>query len=1006
METIVPADTAHWRELTEFAHCKPSALAFRALVVLLDTWPADDQAAAIAYADKLLKKWPDAVRLAPWSWCKAASQGVVPPTWPLVRALQLTTPHLSKGVVDLARLAHHADLEHITELEIPYYSDHQELSFLYHRPETFPALKRLRAADKYDDGEVRALADSPLWRTLESFEIENLSDSLVHRKDASRIVPQLERPSRVRHLTLRSRDLMAVWDANDLAQLHSAAVFIRSIDEALALAAREELSRLTSLSIAFRCGFSGSSPFEPFLGNVIEADEAAADAFFKNARLDRLEELAIIGYPMGYWGREGLGRLGLKALIASGLLRRLRRLRLQQLPLGDQGIAALAPALGKQLETLELRDVYCKGRGAAALSRSHCLSSLRHLDLSANRIDAKHFVRMAEVAMPHLESLDLSGPRINPYYWNVGQQPLLDAGAGAWANSANAKRLKLLRFQNCHLTDKALTAIFQSSQLQNLEELDLSHNSFTAAAIAQVVVGSPLWRPLKELGLNNCRLDNGAVEALARVDHAPALRSLQLGYNSIGPKGAAALANWPALARVWHLELHDNVIGDDGLMALARSPYLGRLLELDFEQDCWNSRAFTFNDKAAKTLAASRALPRLDNLFSGCVDEYHGTAYSPGFTKVGLDALQKSAWMRPAFQAACRDFSGISDYMEQAAFDEDAELSDQDFRRHPPTLNKKEAKPGKRRMQQLRSPAAVEPAVDEEKPPEIRPSLPELDLGDEDIIEGLEFRDPTPVTDVSLRLNLSLEDRERPLPTQVGKLLSDTLGSVFKASALGYFETSGSGSRQGDDRRMVDTDLSFSLGIKGDPQPALQLIREALWWVGAPGNTDLDEFPLALTKKPSSTASRLLQLAAPKITRWQVGDEPGYRIDRLPFSKAQRQGIRRILTEAGATEAAEGWVEVATNDGGSTAVCVKYLNDSADFDTLNILADVLTPEISSLIHRLMRECALMLLPMAFAATLEVARTIDCDWPKVEVVGSARALHEVLARGPYLWWRRT
>src|SRR5262249_25376792 len=147
----------------------------------------------------------------------------------------------------------------------------------------------------------------------------------------------------------------------------SAAVFIRSIEEALTLAARPELSQLTSLSIAFRCGFSGSSPFEPFLGNVIEADEAAADAFFRHARLDRLEKLALVGYSIGYWGREGMGRLGLDALIASGLLQRLKQLRLQLLPLGDRGVAALAPALGKQLETLELVDVYCKGDGAAAL---------------------------------------------------------------------------------------------------------------------------------------------------------------------------------------------------------------------------------------------------------------------------------------------------------------------------------------------------------------------------------------------------------------------------------------------------------------------------------------------------------------------------------------------------------------------------------------------------------------------------------------------------------------
>jgi hypothetical protein len=999
------ADTAPWLELTEFAHCEPSALAFRALVALLDTWPADDQAAAIAYADKLLSRWPDAVRLAPWSWCKAAATGTVSPTWPLVRALQLQTDHLTKGIVNLARLAHRASLERITALEVPFHSDFQELSFLYHRPETFPALKALRAADKYGDGEVRALSASSLWRTQEAFAIEDLADSLVHRKDASRIVPQLPRPNRVRHLTLRSPDLVAVWDADNPPRLQSASVFIRSIDEALTLAVRPELSRLTSLSIAFRCGFNGSSPFEPFLGNVIEADEAAADTFFRHARLDRLEQLALVGYHMGYWGREGMGRLGLNALIASALLRRLKHLRLQLLPLGDWGVAALAPALGNQLETLELVDVYCKGDGAAALIDSPCLPSLRRLDLSANRIDAGHFVRMAGAPMPHLESLDLSGPPINPYYMDIGQQPLLDAGAAAWANSANAERLKQLRLANCHLTDEALAALFRSARLRRLEQLELSHNAFTAAAIRGAVVGSPLWQTLRELGLNHCRLDNAALEALARVPLAPALRSLQLGYNSIGPRGAAALAGWPALARVWHLDLHDNFIGDDGLIALAESPHFGRLLELDLEQDCWNSRAFTFSDRAAGALAAACALAHLDSLFSGCVDEYHGTAYSPGFTKDALRLLRAAPGMRPAFRACCGDFSGVSDYYERPAFDEGAELADHDFRGGPFTLNDKEAAPGPHRMQQLGAPDGGAPAFDADRPPEILPSLPELDFGGEDVLEGLEFRDAIPATDASVRLNLPLEDPERPLPEQVGKWLSDTLSSMFRAAALGYFQTSGAASRTGEDGRRIPTQVCFSVGLKGDPQGAVQLIREALWWVGAPGDINLRDLPLSLSQPPVTAASRFLQLAVPQITRWQLGGEPGHRIDRLPFSTAQREGIRRILADLRAAESADGWAEAATSDGGRLAIYIKYLSDSPDFNALNILVEVLTLEVSGLIHRLMHECALLLVPMAFAATSEVARTIDCDWPKVEVVGSAATLDKVLARGPYHWWRR-
>jgi hypothetical protein len=44
--------------LPEFAHCETNALAFRALVALLDAWPGDDQSPAIAYADKLLPRGP------------------------------------------------------------------------------------------------------------------------------------------------------------------------------------------------------------------------------------------------------------------------------------------------------------------------------------------------------------------------------------------------------------------------------------------------------------------------------------------------------------------------------------------------------------------------------------------------------------------------------------------------------------------------------------------------------------------------------------------------------------------------------------------------------------------------------------------------------------------------------------------------------------------------------------------------------------------------------------
>ena len=54
--------------------------------------------------------------------------------------------------------------------------------------------------------------------------------------------------------------------------------------------------------------------------------------------------------------------------------------------------------------------------------------------------------------------------------------------------------------------------------------------------------------------------------------------------------------------------------------------------------------------------------------------------------------------------------------------------------------------------------------------------------------------------------------------------------------------------------------------------------------------------------------------------RGRSSDRPG------PFTQAQRDGIRRILTEAHAAEAANGWANVATGDGGRMTIYIKYLD--------------------------------------------------------------------------------
>lgn len=974
-----------WTELETFRSCEPSELAFRALMGLLDTWPTEEKEKAIGIASELIASWPDSNRIAPWSWCQAASRGHVEPTWSLVRALELTSGHLTKETVDLARIASFASLDQITELEIPSYSKFHELSFLYHRPELFPSLKRLRAKDKFRDADVRILATSSLWEKLERFEMESMKDSFSH-KDPCRIVPQLNSKSPIQHLSLRGIDFITLVEATDLPKLKSATFFIRTIEEAERLSLRVELSQLESLTLAFRCGFSGRSPFEPFIGTVIEADEAAAEIFFRNAKLESLQELSICGYPMGYWGREGIGSLGLTSLIESGLLKRLKRLRLEHLPLGDEGVRCLAEDLGTgtEIQSLELVDVYCKGPGAVALSNEDCLRSLRNLDLSSNRIDEDSAALLAFMGMPSLESLDLSGPEINPYYWNVGAQPALDLAAVVASNGWNCQKLKQLKLSNCHLTDRALFAIFHSTKLSQLAHLDLSNNLFTAAGLARGIE-SPIWQNLNKFRLSNCRLDNDAIEALTKVAAAPQLRALDLSYNSIGPRGAVALAQWRVLQNVWHLNLHDNLIGDEGLVAFSQSPNLGRLLELDLEQDCWNSRAFTFNNAAAEALRVSKAFPRLDCIFSGKVDEYHSTAYSPGFHQEAISELKAASWMRPSVQASLSDFSGIEEFYECREFDENRVLDEHDFRCHPYELNEREATLNDNRLKQLSKPRLPDRDYHELPPPELSP-LPELEIETEDV-KGLSFRDPIPVTDHSLVLSISLEDGSNLLPPQIGKLLRDTLGSIFRACSLGNFEVSGGSSRPIGNGEYVETGVRFHVSVKGELEPAIQLIREVLHGLGVT-KAELDYQPLDLSAGTTSQSVRFLQLAALTIFRWPKG----HRIDRVPFTKQQREVIRAAIEKQADSESQNGWIRISTRDGGVVSVYTKYLDDSDNFDALNCLVDKLSPEVAQFVFRIMKAARLILLPIGIAAEAEVEETIDSDWPEIRLLSTPELLY--------------
>ena len=81
-------------------------------------------------------------------------------------------------------------------------------------------------------------------------------------------------------------------------------------------------------------------------------------------------------------------------------------------------------------------------------------------------------------------------------------------------------------------------------------------------------------------------------------------------------------------------------------------------------------------------------------------------------------------------------------------------------------------------------------------------------------------------------------------------------------------------------------------------------------------------------------------------------------------------------------------------------LCALRLVDETNLDGITIVFERLTPEASSLVHRLMSDGSLLLLPALLAASAEAARQVSAPWPDVRVVDSPERLYEILSAGAY------
>ncbi len=619
----------------------PSKLAFRALCAALSRAGSPED--LVSHAGQRLAAWPDPVREAPWSWLAALDAGFSKPAWRLVRSLGFRSGHA--GTTRIALPDSHAEAHGVTHLDLGWFGPGaRRLAAL---AETMDRWDNLRAVEitglsPLDNEVVARFGETPAVARLDSLTLAAAHEDLFHF-DKPRFRPPAGQPWRLRHVGLGAPDLAHLMRSGLVPDLRSADVLVANLDEARELAGCPELARLDRLAIGFRCGWNKSHRgWGPFFGNVIKEDDEACEEFFAHADLTGLRTLEVQGTALGP-GREGLGVRGAAAIVASGVLRQLTSLSIELLPLGDAALTDVIAGIDHSLiENLTLADVVATDLTVSAFADAY--PRLRHLDLRGNCLSAKGAQQLAtEVQLPALEYLDLSGRKGgSPYYGRPSVQPIGDAGAEALASS-NAPKLTTLKLTATGLGADGLTALMNSTL--RLTNLDVSCNPVNSWPQSL-----DDWRTLQALNLAECGLDDDDIEALTTAT-APDLRSISLAYNSIGSRGARALAAWKVLPQLWELNLHDHIIGDDGLIDLAVSQAAQQLLELDLEQDCWNPIAWPYDTPLPPEVIARESFPHLDSMFLGVVDEYHGARYSSGFPPHIRRDLVSAPTTRPELRA-------------------------------------------------------------------------------------------------------------------------------------------------------------------------------------------------------------------------------------------------------------------------------------------------------------------------------------------------------------------
>lgn len=402
----------------------------------------------------------------------------------------------------------------------------------------FAPVRELSLASAYRADDLRPLVESPHALRLERLQADHhhIGDDGVRLLAAS---PHL---ANLTHLSLQgawfTRDgLLALGSSPWLRGLRSLDVEQNPALDSAAFAAFVTACDLPRLAQLGWTGDIGLDAFRALLAGPLAArltelrvSEAALGAdgvrlLCATDALAGLRELSLYRRRDPVLSPAELGR----RLAESPLLARLHTLTLPSSMLADEGAAALARAPAGALRRLHLAQGGIGPAGAIALADSALCSTLAHLDLSHNPIEARGLAALlAAPRLRNLRSLDVS---------NLGTVPRR-AVVNLLA-STDINRLAHLNLAWCKIEDQALAAL----RLRLGERLGHERNAVYAREgefLARLAARPPRFlrglRPRADTELTrrfqiaNREMDVGVTFELTPPD--PAQRPVLLGYEA------------------------------------------------------------------------------------------------------------------------------------------------------------------------------------------------------------------------------------------------------------------------------------------------------------------------------------------------------------------------------------------------------------------------------------------------------------------------------------------